>query len=141
MKTHSLTITPEMLKLIAEIDEFRGGWKAIHGMTPERLEALRRVATIESIGSSTRIEGAKLSDAEVEKLLGNIGKQSFQTRDEQEVAGYADAMETVFQSYNDIPLTENYLKQFHALLLRHSDKDALCRVNYFVRSATTILSG
>ena len=55
MKTHSLTITPEMLKLIAEIDEFRGGWKAIHGMTPERLEALRRVATVESIGSSTRI--------------------------------------------------------------------------------------
>ena len=52
MKTHSLTITPEMLKLIAEIDEFRGGWKAIHGMTPERLEALRRVATVESIGSS-----------------------------------------------------------------------------------------
>lgn len=130
MKTHSLTITPEMLKLIAEIDEFRGGWKAIHGMTPERLEALRRVATVESIGSSTRIEGAKLSDAEVEKLLGNIGKQSFQTRDEQEVAGYADAMETVFQSHDDIPLTENYLKQFHALLLRHSDKDTRHRGQY-----------
>ena len=130
MKTNSLYITPEMLKLIAEIDEFRGGWKAIHGMTPERLEALRRVATVESIGSSTRIEGAKLSDAEVEKLLGNIGKQSFQTRDEQEVAGYAEAMETVFQSYNDIPLTENYLKQFHAILLRHSHKDARHRGQY-----------
>lgn len=130
MKTHSLTITPEMLKLIAEIDEFRGGWKAIHGMTPERLEALRRVATVESIGSSTRIEGAKLSDAEVEKLLGSIGKQSFQTRDEQEVAGYAEAMETVFQSYNDIPLTENYLKQLHAILLRHSNKDARHRGQY-----------
>jgi Fic family protein len=130
MKTHSLTITPEMLKLIAEIDEFRGGWKAIHGMTPERLEALRRVATVESIGSSTRIECAKLSDADVEKLLGNIGKQSFQTRDEQEVAGYAQAMETVFQSHDDIPLTENYLKQFHAILLRHSDKDARHRGQY-----------
>ncbi len=130
MKTHSLLITPEMLKLIAEIDEFRGGWKAIHGMTPERLEALRRVATVESIGSSTRIEGAKLSDAEVEKLLGNIGKQSFQTRDEQEVAGYAEAMETVFQNHDDIPLTENYLKQFHALLLRHSDKDTRHRGQY-----------
>jgi len=130
MKTHSLLITPEMLKLIAEIDEFRGGWKAIHGMTPERLEALRRVATVESIGSSTRIEGAKLSDAEVENLLGNIGKQSFQTRDEQEVAGYAEAMETVFQNHDDIPLTENYLKQFHALLLRHSDKDTRHRGQY-----------
>lgn len=130
MKTYSLHITPEMLKLIAEIDEFLGGWKAIHGMTPERLEALRRVATVESIGSSTRIEGAKLSDAEVEKLLGNIGKQSFQTRDEQEVAGYADAMETVFQNHDGIPLTENYLKQFHAILLRHSDKDTRHRGQY-----------
>lgn len=130
MKTHSLTITPEMLRLIAEIDEFRGGWKALHGLTPERLEALRWVATVESIGSSTRIEGAKLSNAEVEKLLGNIGKQSFQTCDEQEVAGYAEAMETVFQSHDDIPLTENYLKQFHAILLRHSDKDARHRGQY-----------
>lgn len=130
MKTQSLHITPEMLKLIAEIDEFRGGWKAIHGMTPERLEALRRVATVESIGSSTRIEGAKLSDAEVEKLLGNIGRQSFQTRDEQEVAGYAQAMETVFQNHDDIPLTENYLKQFHAMLLHHSDKDSRHRGQY-----------
>lgn len=130
MKTHSLHITPEMLKLIAEIDEFKGGWKAIHGMTPERLEALRRVATVESIGSSTRIEGAKLSDAEVESLLGRIGKQSFQTRDEQEVAGYAEAMETIFQSYSDIPLTENYLKQLHAILLRHSHKDERHRGQY-----------
>jgi hypothetical protein len=59
MKTHSLTISAEILRLIAEIDEFRGGWKALHSMTPERLEALRRVATVESIGSSTRIEGGK----------------------------------------------------------------------------------
>lgn len=59
----------------------------------------------------------------MEKLLGNIGKQSFQTRDEQEVAGYAEALETIFQSHADIPLTENYLKQLHAILLRHSDKD------------------
>ena len=43
MKTHPLMISAELLKLIAEIDEFRGGWKAIHGITPERLEALRHV--------------------------------------------------------------------------------------------------
>lgn len=130
MKTHSLIINAEMLTLIAEIDEFRGGWKAIHGLTPERLEALRRVATVESIGSSTRIEGAKLSDAEVEKLLGNIGKQSFQTRDEQEVAGYAEAMETIFHSHAEIPLTENYVRQLHAILLRHSHKDERHRGQY-----------
>lgn len=66
MKTHSIEITPELLGLIADIDEFKGAWRALGQVAPERLAALRRVATIESIGSSTRIEGAKLSDREVE---------------------------------------------------------------------------
>ncbi|HPE60592.1 MAG TPA: Fic family protein [Thiolinea sp.] len=130
IKTHSLNITPEILRLIAELDEFRGGWNSLHGLTPERLAELRHVATIESIGSSTRIEGSKLTDSEVEQLLGNIGTKSFKTRDEQEVAGYAEAMETVFQSFDDIPLTENYLQQLHAILLQYSHKDERHRGRY-----------
>ncbi len=69
LDTVSLRITPEILSLIAEIDEFKGAWRAIGRIAPERLSGLRRVATIESIGSSTRIEGARLSDREVEALL------------------------------------------------------------------------
>ena len=88
-------ITPETLKLIAAIDEFKGAWRAIGRIAPERLSALRRVATIESAASSTRIEGAKLTDREVERLLSNLEIKSFATRDEQEVAGYADVMEAV----------------------------------------------
>jgi len=65
----NITITPEILKLIADIDEFKGRWKVIESLAPEKLTSLRRIATIESVGSSTRIEGAKLTDAEVEKLL------------------------------------------------------------------------
>ena len=68
----SFRITPEILALIAEIDEFKGAWRAIGRIAPERLISLRRVATIESIGSSTRIEGAKLTDRQVEQLLSNI---------------------------------------------------------------------
>jgi Fic family protein len=93
----TLHITLEMLRLIAEVDEFKGAWLALGQLSPERLAILRRVATIESIGSSTRIEGNRLSDQEVEKLLGNLAIGSFTTRDEQEVAGYADTMEQVFQ--------------------------------------------
>lgn len=126
----SLVITPEMLRLISEIDVFSEGWKSTHSLSPERLEALRRVATIESIGSSTRIEGSKLTDAEVESLFGLIGKQSFASRDEQEVVGYAEVMETVFQSYDDISVTENYVQQLHAMLLRHSTKDERHRGRY-----------
>jgi Fic family protein len=126
----SLQITPEMLSLVAEIDEFKGAWRALGTLAPERLSALRRVATIESIGSSTRIEGSKLSDREVERLLSNLDIQSFGSRDEQEVAGYAQVMETVFASATDISVTENHIKQLHRDLLRYSDKDERHRGGY-----------
>ena len=128
--TDTLNITPEFLALIAEIDEFKGAWKALGTLAPERLSSLRRVATIESIGSSTRIEGSRLSDSEVEKLLANLSIRSFATRDEQEVAGYAETMEQIFQSWEYIPLTENHVRQLHRDLLRHSDKDEYHRGNY-----------
>lgn len=126
----SLQITPEILSLIARIDEFKGAWRALGTLAPERLSALRRVATIESIGSSTRIEGSKLSDREVEKLLSNLEIKTFATRDEQEVAGYAELMDLVFSSWRDIPFAENHVKQLHQILLRYSEKDAWHRGGY-----------
>lgn len=111
MKIDTLEITPEILKLIAEIDEFKRSWKALGLLARRSLAALRKVATIESIGSSTRIEGARLSDRQIETLLSNIESKSFTTRDEQEVAGYADVMQTLFESWETIPITENYIKQ------------------------------
>lgn len=128
--TRHLIITPEMLSLIAEIDEFKGAWRAIGRIAPERLSGLRRVATIESIGSSTRIEGAKLSNREVEALLSNLSIRSFTSRDEQEVAGYAEVMDLIFEHWADIPLTENHIKQLHRDLLAHSTKDERHRGAY-----------
>ena len=129
-RTDTIQITPEILSIIAGIDEFKGAWRALGTLAPDRLAALRRVATIESIGSSTRIEGSKLSDREVGHLLSNLEIRSFATRDEQEVAGYAELMELVFSSWQDIPLSENHLKQLHQILLRYSEKDAWHRGNY-----------
>lgn len=126
----SIQITPQILALIAEIDEFKGAWRALGQLAPEQLTSLKRVATIESIGSSTRIEGSKLSDQEVEALLSNLEIKKFTTRDEQEVAGYAEIMNTVFQHYADIPLTENYIKQLHRDLLQYSEKDNRHRGEY-----------
>jgi len=124
LRTDTLKITTEILSLISRIDEFKGAWRALGTLAPDRLSALRRVATIESIGSSTRIEGSKLTDREVERLLSNLAIQSFETRDEQEVAGYAELMELVFSAWQDIPLSENHINQLHQILLRHSAKDA-----------------
>ena len=134
LRTKTLQITPEVLSLIARIDEFKGAWRALGTLAPDRLSALRRVATIESIGSSTRIEGSKLSDREVEKLLSNLEIKSFETRDEQEVAGYAELMDLVFSAWQDIPFNENHIKQLHQTLLRHSKKDGRHRGQYKTNS-------
>ena len=130
IRSDSLQINPEMLGLTAGIDEFKGAWRALGTLAPDRLSALRRVATIESIGSSTRIEGSRLSDREVERLLSNLQSGSFATRDEQEVAGYAEVMELVFSSWADITLTESHIQQLHRDLLIHSEKDARHRGGY-----------
>ena len=92
------------------------------------------MATIESIGSSTRIEGSKLSDREVERLLSHLEIKSFDTRDEQEVVGYAEVMDQLFSSWQDIPFTENHIKPLHQMLLRYSEKDTRHRGNYKTHS-------
>lgn len=126
----NITITPEILKLIADIEEFKGRWTVLELLAPEKLTSLRHIATIESVGSSTRIEGAKLSDAEVEKLLTGLQSKTFASRDEQEVAGYADAMDMIFEGYEAITSTENHIKQLHGVLLKYSAKDQDHRGHY-----------
>lgn len=130
MQEPGILITPEFLSIISEIDEFKGQWEALKNMSPERLRKLRRVATIESIGSSTRIEGAQLTDIQVEELLSAITITSFKTRDEQEVAGYAETMDIVFQAFDEMPVTENHIRQLHQMLLRHSTNDERHRGSY-----------
>jgi len=138
IRTDTIQITPDILSLIARIDEFKGAWRALGTLAPDRLSALLRVATIESIGSSTRIEGSKLSDREIERLLSNLRIQNFTSRDEQEVAGYAKAMELVFTSWQDIAFTENHIKQLHQELLVYSEKDTWHRGNYKTTSNSVV---
>lgn len=124
-------ITPEMLNKIAEIDRFNGAWSVDQAkLTAETLHKMKRVATIESVGSSNRIEGNRLSDEEIETFFNNINRASFKSRDEEEVTGYADLVNTIFDNYNEIPLSENYIKQLHQILLRYSSKDERHRGNY-----------
>lgn len=123
-------ISSEILSLISTINEFKGAWRAYGTISPERLNALKHVATIESIGSSTRIEGSKLSNREVEKLMAGLSSTSFESRDEQEVAGYAKVMELVFTSWEYIPFNENHIQQLHRDLLTYVDKDEGHRGKY-----------
>ncbi len=130
LNTDNIVITPEILGLIAQIDEFKGAWRALGSLPPERLLALRLVATVESVASSTRIEGSKLTNAEVDALLGKLKIKQFNTRDEQEVAGFAEVMELLFASWDNIAFNENHIQQLHRDLLTHSTKDAHHRGKY-----------
>lgn len=123
LNASTLIITHEFLNIIAALDEFKGAWKATGNIAPERLSALRRVATIESAGSSTRIEGSLLSDRDVRRIHGNMAATSFSTQDEQDVAGYLDAMKQIHQSWEHISLTEDHIRELHRTVLRFSDKD------------------
>lgn len=130
LTTDDIRITPEILSIIGEIDEFKGCWKAVGGLPPERLNALRRIATMESIGASMRIEGSTLSNRDIERLLAELENKPVSTHCEQEVVGYAEVMGTIFQAWREIPVTQNHIKQLHRDLLRHSEKDERHRGDY-----------
>ena len=120
----------KVLNLISQIDLYKGKWNSIEKQENIYLKELRKIATIESIGSSTRIEGATLTDKEIENLLNDIKITKLKTRDEQEVIGYYDTLEIIYENYDNIKLSENYIKQLHQNLLRHSDKDIRHRGRY-----------
>ena len=120
----------KVLNLISQIDLYKGKWNSIEKQENIYLKELRKIATIESIGSSTRIEGATLTDKEIENLLNDIKITKLKTRDEQEVIGYYDTLEIIYENYDNIKLSENYIKQLHQNLLRYSDKDTRHRGRY-----------
>jgi Fic family protein len=119
----SSSIYRKISQQLSIIDSFKGTWKVIESKETKYLKELRKIATIESIGSSTRIEGATLSNEQVEKLLKTVKVTRLESRDEQEVIGYYEALELILDSYRDINLQERYIHQLHGILLKHSSKD------------------
>lgn len=113
----------KIVQLISYIDGFKGKWNIVENKENRYLKELRKIATIESIGSSTRIEGVTLTDKEVEELLKDIKITKLKSRDEQEVFGYYEVLELIYDNYSDIHLSESYIKQLHQILLKYSNKD------------------
>jgi Fic family protein len=124
------SVNQRIVRLIGVLDGFKGKWNTVKKNENRYLKELRRIATIESIGSSTRIEGVTLTDKEIEQLLGKVKTTGIKTRDEQEVIGYYEVLELIYENCSDIRLSENYIKQLHQLLLKHSMKDDRHRGNY-----------
>ncbi len=120
----------QILQLIAHIDNYKGKWDNTEQIENNYLKELRNIATVASIGSSTRIEGATLTDKEIQTLLNEIKISKLKSRDEQEVVGYFEVIEVIYENYQDIRFSESYIKQLHQLLLKYSKKDERHRGKY-----------
>ena len=122
--------TQKLVTITARIDQYKGKWQQFEKKDNRYLKELRTLATIQSIGSSTRIEGATLSNEEVETLLRNMKVTKFRTRDEQEVGGYYDVLSMVLDQYIHIELSVSNIKALHNSLLKYSDKDQRHKGDY-----------
>ncbi|MEA3440041.1 MAG: Fic family protein [Chloroflexota bacterium] len=115
---------------IAQIDELKGQWIGGVKLGPQVLGRLKKSVLITSTGASTRIEGAKLSDEDVDKLMRGIAIQQFSDRDKQEVQGYYELLNNVFNSWDRLRFSESLIKHFHQELLKYVEKDTLHRGEY-----------
>jgi len=125
-----IKITPEMLQKIARIDELKGLWTGSVKLSPHVLKQLKMSVIITSTGASTRIEGAKMEDEEIERLIRGLKTKPPKGRDAEEVAGYADLLARIFDNYKNLKLTEGHILQFHEILLHFSSKDKIGKGKY-----------
>ncbi|MBI3601726.1 MAG: Fic family protein [Candidatus Omnitrophica bacterium] len=132
-------LPPQILSKIAKIDELKGQWVGGVKLHPQILGRLKRSVLITSTGASTRIEGARLSDEDIEKLMRGISIQKFSDRDKQEVQGYYELLQNVFESWQSIGFTEGAIKHFHKELLKYVEKDKLHRGEYKKRENKVLM--
>lgn len=125
-----LNIDWKLIKLISEIDRFDANWTAIERKEGQILKELKIIATVRSVGASNRIEGNKMSDEEVEVLLQNIDITNLSDRDSQEVVGYFEVLDFISESFENISLSENNIKNLHNNLMKYSAKDQWHKGNY-----------
>ncbi|HED08844.1 MAG TPA: Fic family protein [Ignavibacteria bacterium] len=119
-----------LLRIVSKIDRFDASWTTIEKKEKQSLKQLKNIATVRSVGASTRIEGSKMSNEEVKVLLDNLEITKIEDRDTQEVVGYFEVLKLISENYNEINITENDLKNLHNLLLKHSEKDKWHKGNY-----------
>jgi len=116
-------IVEDVYKMISEIDAVKTSWQITGSLLPQTIERLTHSVLVTSTGASNRIEGNLLTDEQVEQLYKNMRIKKLATRDDQEVVGYIQSLEIIFESFNNIPISESTIKQLHGDMLQYSEKD------------------
>ena len=131
-KVHTLKITIgwEFINEISKVDRFDASWTSIEKREGQSLKQLKSIATVRSVGASTRIEGSKMSDTEVDVLLKELEIEKLNDRDSQEVVGYFEVLDIISESHEGIAITGNSIKGLHNTLLKYSEKDQWHKGDY-----------
>lgn len=128
--TLKLDLDMKLMTELSKIDRFDASWAAIEKREGPSLKQLKSIATVRSVGASTRIEGSKITDDEVAVLIEKIAVSKFEERDEQEVIGYFEALDTISENHAAIGITESDIKNLHKILMQHVEKDSWHRGKY-----------
>ena len=126
----NINLNWNLVSFMSQLDRFDASWTAVERKEGPKLKQLKTIATIRSVGASTRIEGSRLNDDEVDALLQALDMHALTERDQQEVAGYFEVMDLIGTSYKDIAISESAIKDLHQRLLKHSSKDVWHRGEY-----------
>ena len=113
----------ELIGIISQIDRFDASWATIEKREGQSLKYLKSIATVRSVGASTRIEGSKMSDEEVNTLLEELDITKLEDRDSQEVVGYFNACDIISESFSTIEISESSIKNLHNILMKYSKID------------------
>ena len=123
IKLHPVALTHEILKLIGEIDEFKGEWSARSERNLERLSLLERTAVIESVGCAVRRVGSSLTNQQIENLVSGLEYRDLESSADEQARGYAEALKLVHTSWRAMNLCVDHIRQLHRVLLKHSARD------------------
>jgi len=124
------SLPDEVVSLIDNIDLLKSKWISGANLGTQTLSKLKKSVLVTSTGASTRIEGSKLTDEDIERFMRGLSMQKLKDRDKQEVQGYYEILTNVFESYRTIPFSESTIKFFHRELLKYTEKDQLHRGSY-----------
>lgn len=128
--TLKLDLGMKLMTELSKIDRFDASWASIEKREGASLKQLKSIATVRSVGASTRIEGSKMTDDEVAVLIEKLSISKLEQRDEQEVMGYFEALDTIAENYDSISISESHVKNLHKILMKYCEKDEWHRGNY-----------
>lgn len=141
MKIYQSTVTQELLNAIAELDEFKGAWRLLGKLSPERLKQLQKTALIKTVTAHLHASGSTITEQQTAQVLRAINADSFPAEVDQMAAGYLFVLQEIAMHYNQLSCTQLTIKQLHRWLCRYQKSVATSAGQYKKRPNQVVAAG